>query len=240
MKRNVLITGANRGIGLGIANEFLKSRELYNIISTTRNKGELANLKRDGFTPVFLDVSSQTSIDEAEAQLKELNLLPDIIINNAGIANTKLFMQISEKDVEEIFNVNFYGTFRVIRKFIKNMSKNKFGRIINISSVLAGMPQKGFSHYCASKAAIESMTRVISLEYASKGITANCIAPGFVETEILDCLGEEGANMIENKIPVKSISTPADIGAISVFLASEAARHITGETININGGLYFR
>ncbi|WP_164120356.1 SDR family oxidoreductase, partial [Serratia marcescens] len=119
-------------------------------------------------------------------------------------------------------------------------SKNKFGRIINISSVLAGMPQKGFSHYCASKAAIESMTRVISLEYASKGITANCIAPGFVETEILDCLGEEGANMIENKIPVKSISTPADIGAISVFLASEAARHITGETININGGLYFR
>ncbi|MBH3259230.1 SDR family oxidoreductase [Serratia marcescens] len=240
MKRNVLITGANRGIGLGIANEFLKSRELYNIISTTRKKGELANLKRDGFTPVFLDVSSQTSIDEAEAQLKELNLLPDIIINNAGIANTKLFMQISEKDVEEIFNVNFYGTFRVIRKFIKNMSKNKFGRVINISSVLAGMPQKGFAHYCASKAAIESMTRVISLEYASKGITANCIAPGFVETEILDCLGEEGANMIENKIPVKSISTPADIGAISVFLASEAARHITGETININGGLYFR
>lgn len=236
-KRTVLVTGSNRGIGLGIANAFYETKE-YNVIATARNIEDIDSLKKMGFIANLLDVTDSSSVADLFDILKERNLLPDTIVNNAGIASLKPFIKLNEDELTRVMNTNFYGTYRVIKKFIPDMAKKRFGRIINISSVLAAMPQKGFAHYCASKAAIEAITRNIAIEYADRGITANCIAPGFVDTDILSCLGSEGKNMIETKIPLNEVSSPDDIGKLAIYIAS--ARHMTGETINLNAGLYFR
>ena len=237
-QRTVLITGSNKGIGHSIAKLFLNSG--YNVIATTRNKNNLPTLKEDGFYPLLLDVSNDESIDKCFSHIKKNNITIDTLINNAGISTISLFSRITNESWNSVIETNLTSAFKVSKKVITSMSKNGFGRIINISSVLSTMPQKGFAHYSSTKAGIEALTRCLALEYASKGVTVNCIAPGFVDTDMLDCLGEEGKSMITADIPLGYAAHPDDVAHLALFIASENARYITGETININGGLNFR
>ena len=238
-KKIVLVTGANRGIGLGIVERFIQEKE-YLVIATARKNCDLLMLESIGAIAEELDVYSDESISNLFLRLKEKKNMPDVMINNAGIAKVSPFVKLSIDEWNNVINTNLSSVFKMSQGVIRHMAKKKFGRIINISSVLAGMPQIGLSHYCASKAGIEALTRCISLEYASKGVTANCIAPGFVRTDILQCLGKNGEDMMNSKIPIGQISEPKDVAELAVFLAKDSSRHITGETINMNAGLYFR
>lgn len=237
-RRTVLITGANRGIGHATAKKFLSAG--YNVIATARNENDIKNLKEEGFHSFSLDVCNDESIDDLFSHLKLKNITIDVLVNNAGLSQVSLFSKITNESWNSIINTNLTSIFKISQKVIRSMSKNGFGRIINISSVLSVMPQKGFSHYSTSKAGMEGLTRSLALEYAAKGVTVNCIAPGFVDTDMLDCLGEQGKKMMGSSIPVGYAAHPDDIADLVLFIGSPNSRYITGETININGGLNFR
>lgn len=236
-KKHVLITGANRGIGNAVAKKFLAAG--YCVIATARKLEDVARLKDEGFYSITLDVTNDASIENFFSQLKTDKKIIDILVNNAGISNVSLFSKTSYESWDSIISTNLTSAFKISKKVINSMSKKGFGRIINLSSVLSIMPQKGFATYSASKSGIEGMTRGLALEYAAKGITVNCIAPGFVDTDMLNDLGDKGKEMMESSIPVGYAAKPDDIAALVLFLASAEARYITGETIHINGGLYF-
>lgn len=237
-QRTVLITGSNRGIGFAIAKLFLSSG--YKVIATTRNEDNLHALRDAGFYPLLLDVSCNNSIEQCFNYIKENNIKIDTLINNAGVSTVSLLSRITNESWDAVINTNLTSVFKISKKAVSSMSKLGFGRIINISSVLSIMPQKGFSHYSATKAGIEGLTRSMALEYASKGVTVNCIAPGFVDTDMLSCLGSKGMAMMAENIPVGYAAHPDDVAHLALFIASENSRYITGETININGGLNFR
>jgi 3-oxoacyl-[acyl-carrier protein] reductase len=236
--RCVLVTGANRGIGLAIAKKF-KENDGYTVVATARKDEDIAMLNDLGFTSLRLDVRDDDSIQNLLGKLKESGLRPSILINNAGVARLNLSVKISDSEWDDVLSTNLTSVFKISKLLLSAMARNKFGRIINISSVLGTMPQKGFAHYAASKAAMEGLTRVLALEYASKGVTVNCIAPGFVKTSMLETIGESGVDMMESSIPVGYAATPEDIASLAYYLAQPEARYITGEVIHINGGLYF-
>jgi 3-oxoacyl-[acyl-carrier protein] reductase len=236
-KTHVLITGANRGIGNAVAKRCHAAG--YFVIATARKLEDVAKLKDEGFYTLTLDVTNDASIENFFSQLKIDEKSIDVLVNNAGISHVSLFSKTSYASWDSIISTNLTSIFKISKKVINSMSRKGFGRIINISSVLSIMPQKGFTAYSASKAGIEGITRGLALEYAPKGITVNCIAPGFVDTDMLNGLGDKGKEMMESSIPVGYAAKPDDIAALVLFLASPEARYITGETIHINGGLYF-
>ncbi|MDC0534527.1 SDR family oxidoreductase [Francisellaceae bacterium] len=233
-----LVTGANRGIGLAIA-KLLKERGAE-VIATARKEEDIEILQTQGFISRACDVASIGSIDDLKNQLSEQNLKPTILINNAGVSTLKLLPRLTTQEWQKVMNTNFNACFELTKRFVGDMSKSKFGRIINMSSILGSSPQKGFSHYAASKSAIEGFTRSIAIEYASKGVTANCICPGFVDTEMLDNIGDKGKELMRSSIPMGYLADPNDIAELICFLASPAARYITGECVHINGGMFFK
>ncbi|MYM61499.1 SDR family NAD(P)-dependent oxidoreductase [Vibrio sp. OCN044] len=232
--KNVLISGANRGIGLATANIFKSSG--FNVIATARKNTDIENLSQQGFISSRLDVSESSSIDELYSELKDKDLLPDILINNAGIAHVSLLSRLDENQLQNILDVNLKGSILLTKKFIRNMSKNKFGRVINVSSILSSYPQKGFAAYSASKAGLEAFSRVTALEYADKGVTVNCIAAGFVNTDMIQ--GLSNSDVLKSQIPIKNIAEAHDIAESIFYLASQ--RNITGEVLQSNGGLMMK
>ncbi|NOH73431.1 SDR family oxidoreductase [Vibrio pectenicida] len=232
--KNVLISGANRGIGLATANIFKSSG--FNVIATARKSSDIEYLNQNGFISYKLDVTESSSIDELYSQLKDRDLLPDILINNAGIAHVSLLSTMDEAQLEKTLDVNLKGSMLLTKKFIRNMSKQKFGRIINVSSILSSYPQKGFAAYAASKAGLEAFSRVTALEYADKGITVNCIAAGFVNTDMIKDL--TNSDVLKSQIPIKSIAEAHDIADSIFYLASQ--KNITGEVLQSNGGLMMK
>ena len=161
----------------------------------------------------------------------------DIVVNNAGIDRDKLFMRMSEEDLEIVMNINFRASFFISQAAAMSMSKRKFGRIINISSVVAFTGNPGQTNYCASKAALIGMSKAIALEYAKKGITVNCIAPGAIESPMTMNLSDGAKQAFLNKIPVGYMGSPDEVAYSACFLASHEASYITGQTIHVNGGL---
>ena len=162
----------------------------------------------------------------------------DILVNNAGIDRDKLFMRMTEEDLEIVMNVNLRAAFTLSRTAVMSMSKRKYGRIINISSVVGYMGNPGQANYCASKAAIVGMSKAIALEYAKRGITVNCIAPGVIRTPMTDVLSDTAKENFLNKIPMGYMAEPEEIGYAISFLASSEASYITGQTLHVNGGMY--
>ena len=162
----------------------------------------------------------------------------DILVNNAGIDRDKLFMRMTEEDLEIVMNVNLRAAFTLSRTAVMSMSKRKYGRIINISSVVGYMGNPGQANYCASKAAIVGMSKAIALEYAKRGITVNCIAPGAIRTPMTDVLSDTAKENFLNKIPMGYMAEPEEIGYAISFLASSEASYITGQTLHVNGGMY--
>ncbi len=172
-------------------------------------------------------------IGQAESAMGQL----DVLINNAGITKDNLFMRMRDEEWDEVIAVNLTSAFILCRAALRNMMRRRFGRIINITSISGNFGNPGQGNYAASKAGLVGMTKSLAREVASRGITANCIAPGFIETPMTKALNEKQIEAIASTIPAGVFGKPADIAAAAVFLASDEARYITGETLHINGGM---
>ena len=234
IKGNVFVSGASRGIGKSIAINFAKNN--YNVVGTSRKNFTLdENIKN--FKPLKLDITSREDIKSCFNELKSLNLLPNILINNAGITSDQIFLRMKDEDWDNVIETNLTGTFNLSKIFIKNMIKNKNGRIINISSVSGLMGNPGQVNYSSSKSALNGFTRSLAKEVGSRNITVNSIAPGFIETDMTSFLDNQSKEDIIKNIPLRRFGNAEDISKVVMFLASEKASYITGQTISVDGGL---
>ena len=233
-KGNVFISGASRGIGKSIANYFAENN--YKVIGTSRNNFEFDN-KSENLIPIKLDITSRDDIKECFNELKSKDLLPDVLINNAGITSDQLFLKMKDDDWDNVISTNLTGTYNLTKIFIRNMIKNKNGRIINISSVAGLMGNPGQVNYSSSKSALNGFTKSLAKEIGSRNITVNSIAPGFIDTDMTSFLDNDAKNSIIKDIPLKRFGKASDVAELALFLASNEASYITGQTISIDGGL---
>ena len=237
MSKIVLVTGASRGIGLEAAKHF--SKEGYKVIGSSRgdfNLGEL--IENESAISVQLDLTSKESIKNLFADLKSEDLLPSVLVNNAGITKDQLFLRMKDEDWDDVIETNLNGLFRVTKAFIKPMVKNKFGRVINISSVAGLMGNSGQVNYSSSKSAMVGFSRSLAKELGSRNITSNVVAPGFIETDMTTFLNDDEKVEVSKNIPMKRFGTVQDVAKCIVFLASDEANYITGQTISVDGGLF--
>jgi len=240
--KNALITGAAQGIGKSIAVRMAK--EGANIAITDVNV-EMANAAVQEIAAlgvkclaVKLDVSKEDEVKSAfETFIKEFGRL-DILVNNAGITKDSLILRMKDEDWDAVINVNLKGTFLCSREAVKLMVKQQYGKIISISSVVAFIGNPGQANYSASKAAIVGLTKTMAKEYAARGIRANAVAPGFIQTQMTDILPEKVKEEMKKLIPLGYFGNPDDVANAVVFLASKEADYITGQVIHINGGMY--
>ena len=237
MSKIVLVTGASRGIGLEAAKHF--SKEGYKVIGSSRGDFNLGELIGDeSAISVQLDLMSKESIKNLFAYLKSEDLLPSVLVNNAGITKDQLFLRMKDEDWDDVIETNLNGLFRVTKAFIKPMVKNKFGRVINISSVAGLMGNSGQVNYSSSKSAMVGFSRSLAKELGSRNITSNVVAPGFIETDMTTFLNDDEKVEVSKNIPMKRFGTVQDVAKCIVFLASDEANYITGQTISVDGGLF--
>ena len=237
MSKIVLVTGASRGIGLEAAKHF--SKEGYKVIGTSRGDFNLGELTGDeSAISAQLDLMSKESIKNLFADLKSEDLLPSVLVNNAGITKDQLFLRMKDEDWDDVIETNLNGLFRVTKAFIKPMVKNKFGRVINISSVAGLMGNSGQVNYSSSKSAMVGFSRSLAKELGSRNITSNVVAPGFIETDMTTFLNDDEKVEVSKNIPMKRFGTVQDVAKCIVFLASDEANYITGQTISVDGGLF--
>ena len=237
MSKIVLVTGASRGIGLEAAKHF--SKEGYKVIGSSRGDFNLGELIGDeSAISVQLDLMSKESIKNLFADLKSEDLLPSVLVNNAGITKDQLFLRMKDEDWDDVIETNLNGLFRVTKAFIKPMVKNKFGRVINISSVAGLMGNSGQVNYSSSKSAMVGFSRSLAKELGSRNITSNVVAPGFIETDMTTFLNDDEKVEVSKGIPMKRFGTVQDVAKCIVFLASDEANYITGQTISVDGGLF--
>ena len=237
-----LVTGASRGIGAGIAKLFGKSGS-YVIGTATTQDGAKAITQRmldDGLKGegIVLDVSDSDDVNKMIKDLKERNLQPSILINNAGISLESLLMRIKDEDWKKIIDTNLSSAFYLCKAAVSGMMKNRRGRIINIGSVVGSIGAIGNAHYSASKSALLGFTKSLALEVGSRGITVNNIAPGYITTDMTKDIKDELSEAMMDKIPMNRFGSPEDIAKVALFLASESGSYITGQTIHVNGGMH--
>lgn len=237
--KTVLVTGASRGLGLQVA--ITLSDSGYRVIGTAtsaRGVSKIAKALPGSAMALEMRIDEDESVSKAFAQIQETQELPCILINNAGITADNLIMRMSQEEWLSVINTNVNGLYRVTKPLIRAMMKARWGRIVNISSVVARMGSPGQTNYVASKAAIEGFTRSLALELASRNITANAIAPGFIETDMTSNLDEGQTKAILERVPLGRMGRPEEVAAAVRFLISEDAGYITGQTLQVNGGLY--
>tara|TARA_Y100000992_G_C21253789_1_gene487375 strand:- start:445 stop:1149 length:705 start_codon:yes stop_codon:yes gene_type:complete len=231
--KKVLVSGGTKGIGGAIVTKLLD--EGYSVIATTRDKTKANILEHKNLTVENLDLSSKDSVSEFQEKLESFK--PSILINNAGVTKDNLFLRMSENDWTEVIETNLNGTYRLTKIFLKDMIKNKWGRIINIGSVSGLMGNPGQTNYASSKAALEGFTRSLAKEIGSRNITVNLVSPGFINTDMTSGLTIE---KLESQIPLGRIGNPSDVASLVAFLASEGAGYITGQTLVVDGGLFMQ
>ena len=234
-KKVVLISGASRGIGAAIAMHLASLG--YKVIGTARSEFKF-DKPSDNLIPLKLDITCRESIKNCAAKLKEQNLLPDILINNAGITSDQLFLRMKDEEWDNVLATNLTGTFNLTKAFIKNMIKNRYGRIINISSISGLMGNPGQVNYSSAKAGLSGFTKSLAKEVGSRNITVNSVAPGFIETDMTSFLDEDSKNTIIKDIPLNRLGSPEDVSELVAFLAGDESQYITGQTISIDGGLF--
>ncbi len=237
----VLVTGASRGIGKAILNKFAKHGAFVIGTATTETSADIItkNVTADNNTGIglVLNIADKLSINDFSHKLKDLNA-PCILINNAGITCDNLLMRMKDDEWEKVINTNLTGMFHVTRLCMRAMMKQRYGRIINISSVVGLSGNPGQSNYSASKAGMLGFTRSLAREVGSRGITVNAVAPGFISTEMTDELTDDIRDSILNQIPLARLGHPEEIANVVDFLSSDQAAYITGQTISVNGGMY--
>ena len=236
--KNVLITGATGGIGSAILDIFYNNG--FNIIASGTNEDKLNKLQdkySERIIMIKCDLSDESQINHLVSQAQSSCDGIDILINNAGITKDNVFLRMQKDQWDDVLNVNLNSNFLLTKLVIKGMIKKRWGRIVNITSVVAKMGNAGQANYVASKSAIEGFSRSLAQEVASRNITINCVAPGFVDTDILSTIEPEKLKDMTKNIPVGRIGTPEDVSNAVFFLSSEESSYITGQVIHVNGGL---
>jgi len=234
-KEVVFISGASRGIGTAIAESFAQLG--YTVIGTSRSEFKFES-KQDNLIPFALDIANRDSINNCVEYLKDNNLKPGILVNNAGITSDQLFLRMKDEEWDNVIATNLTGTFNLTKALIKNMIKNRYGRIINISSVSGLMGNPGQVNYSSAKAGLSGFTKSLAKEVGSRGITVNSVAPGFIETDMTAYLDDNAKTKLIEDIPLKRLGSVQDISDLVIFLSSEDASYITGQTISVDGGLF--
>lgn len=237
-----LVTGAAQGIGRAIA--LLLARNGADIVVSDINleKAEETAKEIRAIGPkavaVKVDVSNLSDVEHmVEGVLEELAKI-DILVNNAGITRDKLLLRMTEEDWDAVLGVNLKGTFNCTKAVIRHMAKQRSGKIVNIASVVGEMGNAGQANYSASKAGVIGLTKTIAREYAPRGINVNAIAPGYIETPMTDALPEKAKEELRKLIPTERLGKPEDVAEAVLFLVSEASNYITGQVLNVNGGIY--
>ena len=237
MNQVAFITGASRGIGLAIANAL--NQHGYDVIGTARSEFNFDPVNKNvKMISLQLDITSREEVKNLPSKLKEMDLMPNIIINNAGITSDQLFLRMSELDWDKVNDTNLNGVFNVTKAFIKHLVKSKSGRVINISSVSGLMGNPGQVNYSSAKAALGGFTKSLAKEVGSRNITVNSIAPGFIDTDMTSYLNDEAKAEIVKGIPLQKLGSTDDIADLVLYLASEKGAYITGQTISVDGGLF--
>ncbi len=230
-----LITGATGGIGGAIAHKMQDAGAT--VVVSGRNVDKLNSEFGDEFIKIPCDLASDDGAAELIKSTIDAAGKIDILVNNAGITMDTLLMRMSDEQFDNVINTNLRSCFKMCRAAIMPMMKNRFGRIINMASIIGAIGGAGQANYAASKGGMIAMTKSIAAEVASRGITANAIAPGFIETPMTDVLPDELKKTYLSQIPAGRFGTPDDIAAACVFLASDAASYINGQVLHINGGM---
>ncbi len=241
-QRIALVTGASRGIGRAIL-EALARQDLTVIGTSTTEAGASGIshfLGENGFRGdgVVMDVGSQESVTKGVKEVTQAYGPPAILVNNAGVTRDGLLMRMKAQDWDDVINTNLNAAYRTSQAVLRGMSKARWGRIINVSSVVARLGNAGQINYAASKAGLEGMTRSLAKEIAGRGVTANAVAPGFIDTDMTRSLDESQRDAMLSAVPLGRFGDPEEVAELVAFLASERAGYITGETIHVNGGMY--
>lgn len=237
-----LVTGATRGIGKAIAENL--GRQGATVVGTATTEGGAeqitASLREAGIQGfgMVMDVADPASIEAGLKKMTDEVGAPLILVNNAGITRDNLLLRLKDDDWSAVIDTNLSSVYRLSKAVLRGMAKARWGRIINISSVVAGMGNPGQGNYCAAKAGVEGFTRSLAREMSNRGITANCVAPGFIDTDMTRQLDEGQRDAMLANIPAGRLGAPEEVAAVVGFLASDAAGYVTGDTINVNGGMY--
>jgi len=240
-KKLALVTGASRGIGAATAKYLAENG--YQVVGTATSESGAEKIQAQlkaidaANAGIVLNIADAEQTQTALAELISEYGTPYLVVNNAGITRDNLFMRLSDDDWQDVVNTNLNGVFRVCKNLIKPMIKARIGRIVNISSIIGTTGNAGQTNYAAAKAGLEGFGRSLAQEVASRNITVNAIAPGFIQTDMTDVLPETQKEAILASIPMKRMGATDEIAATVAFLASDNAAYITGQTIHVNGGM---
>jgi 3-oxoacyl-[acyl-carrier protein] reductase len=235
-----LVTGASRGIGQAIADALMQAgAKVIGTATTAEGAAAIdARLKANGGRGVALNVTDPKACEDIiDLIVKDFGGI-QILVNNAGITRDQLAMRMKSEEWTDVIDTNLSAVFRLSQAVLRPMMKARSGRIINITSIVGHMGNPGQANYAAAKAGVSGMTRALAREIGSRNITVNCVAPGFIDTDMTRALSEEQQNALKANIPLARLGTPEDVAQAVAFLASPAAAYITGNTLHVNGGLY--
>ena len=236
--KKILVTGATGGIGKALVQKFVSLDG--NVLATGTKTEKLDDLKKEfpNINVLKFDISNHSKIEEFIENVSSQLVGLDILVNNAGINMDNLSLRMKDDEWKKVIDLNLGSTFFLCKYGIKKMLKNKYGRIVNITSVVGHTGNLGQSNYAASKAAIIGMSKSLAIEYAKKNITINCVSPGFIQSKMTDSIVENIKAVLTSRIPMAKLGKGEDVANTVAFLSSEAASYITGETIHVNGGMY--
>jgi 3-oxoacyl-[acyl-carrier protein] reductase len=237
-----LVTGASRGIGRAIAERLCE--ENFTVIGTATSDAGAQSISTylkklgNGGRGMKLNVTNDDSVAEVVKAVGADFGAPLVLVNNAGITKDNLLMRMKAEEWSDVVDTNLNALYRLSKACLRGMTKARWGRIINITSVVGSMGNPGQTNYAATKAGAEGFSRALAREIGARSVTVNCIAPGFIETDMTSELSEDQKNAMLGQVPLGRLGAPEEIGALAAFLCSEAAGYITGETVHINGGMY--
>ena len=236
--KKILITGATGGIGYALVKKFLSLDGT--VLATGTNTEKLDSLKKEfpNLNVLKFDISDHSKVEEFIENVTSQMTGLDVLVNNAGITMDNLSLRMKDEDWRKVIDINLSSTFYLCKYAIKKMLKNKYGRIVNITSIVGHTGNLGQTNYSASKAGIVAMSKSLAIEYAKKNITINCVSPGFIQSKMTDKIVESIKAVLTSRIPMSKLGTGEDVSNTVAFLSSDAASYITGETIHVNGGMY--
>lgn len=237
-RKTALVTGASRGIGRAIAQRLAEEFFVVGTATTDTGAATISDALGENGTGIAMRIDDQASVDSAYDLMADRFDMPLVVVNNAGITRDNLLLRMKAEEWLSVVDTNLNGLYRIVKPALRSMIKSRWGRLVNVSSVVAQMGNPGQSNYVASKAGIEGFTRALAQEVASRNITVNAIAPGFIETDMTADLSAPQVEQMLARIPLNRMGTPSEVAHAVAFLVSEQASYITGVTLSVNGGLH--